>query len=334
MRLRLFLIFSILTLTACVTPPRIETAQVVPGAELEVVSMINKGKRYASSGRLDLAEVEFRKALLLRPKLSSLCNDLGFTLQAQDRPDEATAMFRRAVQLEPRNLAARENLARILYTQGDTEGAITEFQNLLSIYYGLQPREVKAVLGHEYTPVDISTIHRSLALAYYRSGAYDESICESSEAVKGPVGDFSQVGQHGRLLLSLGQSQKAAEYLRDVVTVWQQQTPGRIFVDFGLALIDVDKKDLAQEALTRSLDRKDLDEGDRRYVQLLLVLVGPNAQTQNKLPENLEENDEGGQFCKLIALDPYGYWPDSVVKQAKTLLSRWCHDEKQSVVSG
>jgi len=331
-----FLIFILCsTLHACVTPPRIENAQVVPEQELEVVSYINKGKRYAGSGRLDLAEVEFRNALRLRPNLSSLHNDLGFTLQAQDRPEEAAEMFRRAVQLEPRNLNARENLARILYAQGDTENSIKEFETLLSIYYGLQPREIKAVLGHEYTPSEIALIHRSLALAYYRFGAFDESICQSTEAVKGPVGDFSQVGQHARLLLSLGRSQATANYLHDVIEVWQDQTPGRLFVDYALALMDINQKDLGRDALERSLKQKDLDEGDRRYVQLLIGINPPSGSRPSEvLPESIAENDEDGQFCKQVAVDPYGYWPVGVVTQAKSLLSRWCHDEKQSVVSG
>src|SRR5689334_11177497 len=126
-----------LALSSCVTPPEISSSQVLPNREVKLIGLIKRGKDYASGGRYELAEAEFRKALILEKNLSSLYNDLGYALQAQDRQDEAAACYRKAIELDPKNVIAHENLARLLYLQDDVEGGIREYETVLALYQGL-----------------------------------------------------------------------------------------------------------------------------------------------------------------------------------------------------
>src|SRR5690349_17055976 len=98
------ILFFVTTFCSCVTPPEIKSSQVLPNREVKLIGLIKRGKDYASAGRFELAEAEFRKALVLEKKLSGLHNDLGYALQAQDRQDEAAASFRKAIELDPKNL--------------------------------------------------------------------------------------------------------------------------------------------------------------------------------------------------------------------------------------
>jgi len=332
-------LLSFLFAAGCVTPPDVEESQVIPNRELQLLSSIKKGKDYAAAGRLDLAEIEFRKAARLDPKLSSIYNDLGYTLMAQDRNDEAAEAFQTAIRLEPKNVAARENYARLLYARGDVESSIKEYEDLLGIYYGLTAEEVRRVLGKEYTPGDVAGIYRALSVASYSAGRYDEAICYSQKALSAPMKDFSQVGQHARLLLSLGLAPQAAAYLHDVVVVWQDQTPGRIFIDYGLALLDTNDPTSAQESFTRAQTAKDIDEADRRDIRLLLAIAqsagaAPKQNGAAAEPDARASVDEDPDFCRFEQVDRFHYWPSSVVGHAQDLLKTWCNDEKQSFVSG
>ncbi len=322
-------LFAALTFSSCVTPPEVVSSQVLPNREVKLVGYIKRGKDYANAGRFELAEVEFRKALRIEKNLSSLHNDLGYALQAQDRQEEAAASFRRAIELDPKNLAARENLARILYLQDDLDGGIREYETLLGVYQGMTKAEIKTALGKDYSPADFAQLYRSLATTYYRAGQYDEALCYSEKTLTGPV-NFTQVGQHARLMLSLGMSQRAAAYLHDVISVWQGGTPGKLFIDYGIALIDTGDRTLARESLSRAQSAKDIEEGDRRDIPLLLALAG----AEDARASLGEEGAEDPEYCRRAEVDRFKYWPLKVIKEAQTLLKQWCHDQKQLVVSG
>ena len=77
------------------------------------------------------AEAEFRTALR-GETLPETISDLGVALDLQQRPVEAQAEYRRALQIDPGSAATRVNLARSLLATGDVEGARTALQPVLS----------------------------------------------------------------------------------------------------------------------------------------------------------------------------------------------------------
>jgi Flp pilus assembly protein TadD len=69
----------------------------------------------------DLAAGERRHhaAVELRPNSAALHNNLGYNLLLQGRADEASAEFRRALEIDPRNALARSNLASAVSARPD-----------------------------------------------------------------------------------------------------------------------------------------------------------------------------------------------------------------------
>jgi Flp pilus assembly protein TadD len=65
-------------------------------------------------GQLPLAEAAYRKALALEPGRGLLHNNLGYNLLLQKKPEEAAVEFRRSLELDPRSVTARNNLAEAL----------------------------------------------------------------------------------------------------------------------------------------------------------------------------------------------------------------------------
>ncbi len=56
--------------------------------------------------------------------------DLGFGLEVH-APDQARRAYRKVLELEPTHVEALANLGRLLYEQGDTEGAIVHYRRAL-----------------------------------------------------------------------------------------------------------------------------------------------------------------------------------------------------------
>ena len=66
------------------------------------------------AGRLDEAEAMYREALQLEPGSALAHNNQGTLFRAQNRLDEAIASFRAAIALDPRLASAHFNLAAAL----------------------------------------------------------------------------------------------------------------------------------------------------------------------------------------------------------------------------
>ena len=324
---------SALAFCGCITPPTLTTSQVLPKEDLLLVGTLKKGTDYAAGGRADLAEVEFRRALILNPNLSSIYNDLGYTLQAQDRLDESVAAYQQALVKQPMNLVARENLARVLYLRGDIEESIKQFETVLELYDLLPPSQAKSASGQTYTGSDLSSIYRNLASAYYRIGVFDEALCYSAKTIPYQVNEYSSSGQHGRMMLSLGMVTSAVAFLRDTIALSGQDTPAKLFFDYGVALYATGDYTLALEAFTRGLATKDLQEDDRMEFRALLLLMSLR-QTPTGTPEQDERTmrekflEDNPDFCEADIVDPDNYWPVPVINDVQTLVNKLCPDEK------
>jgi cytochrome c-type biogenesis protein CcmH/NrfG len=66
------------------------------------------------------------------PTNSDLLNQIGTLYKATHQFQEAAGYYRKAVEADPRNVAARTDLASCLYYQGDADGAIQQLQQALS----------------------------------------------------------------------------------------------------------------------------------------------------------------------------------------------------------
>lgn len=69
--------------------------------------------------------------LTARPNDAGALTNLGISLASTGKADQALPAFRRAVEIDPANASARQNLARALLNQGDLEGAAAQATQLL-----------------------------------------------------------------------------------------------------------------------------------------------------------------------------------------------------------
>jgi tetratricopeptide (TPR) repeat protein len=103
------------------------------------------------------AEVEFRRALKLNPRMAAAVAYLGFIALEQDRPAEAEAAFGKALALDSRSPEARLGLARLHIRAGRNQDGIREARAAVAAdpKHPLALRELAAYLsGENFKPTD------------------------------------------------------------------------------------------------------------------------------------------------------------------------------------
>ena len=96
---------------------------------------------------MDEAITEFRKAIEIQPDDAEAHNDLGITLQAKGQLDEAIAEYRKALQIQPDDADGHCNLGIALQDKGQLDEAITEYRKALQI----QPDDAEARINLGFT---------------------------------------------------------------------------------------------------------------------------------------------------------------------------------------
>jgi len=93
-------------------------------------------------GELEVAEAHYRESLAIEPQ-PAIYNDLGFVLERMGLTEDATASYRKALELDPGSAAAQFNLGSALARSGnfrEAEGylrAAVEKQPSTQAYTGL-----------------------------------------------------------------------------------------------------------------------------------------------------------------------------------------------------
>jgi Flp pilus assembly protein TadD len=77
----------------------------------------NLGNSLVAAKRTEEAVAHFREAVRIKPDYAKAYNNLGSTLLLLGRVDEAVAGFRRALEIQPGYETARENLQDALALQ-------------------------------------------------------------------------------------------------------------------------------------------------------------------------------------------------------------------------
>jgi Flp pilus assembly protein TadD len=130
-----------------------------PAAEGSVEVYAWLGLLEDEAGDWKAGESAHRKAIELAPERDDLLNNLGYCLLEQGRKAEAADVFRRALQLNPKSVIARNNLGL----------AVAD-----------NPKE--AVLNWQST-TDPASAHNNMAVALMEAGKYDEARREIQTAL-------------------------------------------------------------------------------------------------------------------------------------------------------
>ncbi len=121
------------------------------------------GRSLEVLGRWDEAIAAYRQAIELDPKNTTAHNNLGGILANQGQLDEAIACYRRAIELDPKNTTAHNNLAWYLATCPAEE-----------------MRDPATAIHHAQKAVELANgnagFWNTLGVAQYRAGEYASAI--------------------------------------------------------------------------------------------------------------------------------------------------------------
>jgi superkiller protein 3 len=110
------------------------------------------------------AEQSFRRAVELNPGDQGAWNNLGNALSAQNKFDEALAMERQSLMLRPDNAAAYMNIGEINLERGNLQLAVQAFEQAIRI-------------------LPTTEAHTNLANAYGQLGRLDDAVVQYQNAL-------------------------------------------------------------------------------------------------------------------------------------------------------
>lgn len=113
---------------AAAPPPRITRSARQAAHEMALLANIEQ-----QNGRFTEAEARYRAALALDQSLPSAWNNLGLTLNALGRPQDAADAFAAAIRLYPDFAAAHSNLGNVRFRRGELEQAKADYQSALRL---------------------------------------------------------------------------------------------------------------------------------------------------------------------------------------------------------
>jgi tetratricopeptide (TPR) repeat protein len=143
-----------------------QTMKLQPVGERGSAFWAFKGTSLNALGRHDEAVACLRKALEMDPDNAMAHNNLGKALSDKGDLDGAIAEWRTVVRLMPDDAIAHNNVGKALYDEGDLDGAIAEYRTAVR----LQP--------------DFALAHNNLGKALSDKGDLDGAIAEYRTAVR------------------------------------------------------------------------------------------------------------------------------------------------------
>lgn len=168
-----------------------------------------------------------------RSNIAAMHYNLSEALRAMGRREDAAAALRRAIELEPRNLAAHSNLALVLNELGRYEPAKESAQraididsssalphnNLATAMAQLGQTELAIAAAQraiELRP-DLADAHNTLGICFERLGRLDDAVASYHRAVQLRPDYVEAMSNLGAALAKLGRRDEALDALRQAV---------------------------------------------------------------------------------------------------------------------
>ena len=177
------------------------------------VPFTNFGMVMAQLGKLDEAAALLRRAVAIQPGSYNAQIDLGLVLTQRRELKQAQEHFRRAVELNPRGASAHYGLARLLLFEGQAEEACQEFQQAIVL-----------------NPVD-PAIRSDLAAVLLKRGKIDEALTQLHAAL---AIDANSVMVHvnlARALAMRGQHAAALDHCHRALAINPRNVVARAELD-------------------------------------------------------------------------------------------------------
>ena len=149
----------------------------------------NLALAYIDIGEPELAEAHYRESLAIEPQ-PAIYNDLGFVLERQGLPGEASDAYRKALELEPGWVVARYNLASALARSGEFEEAEVHFRAVIEKEPG-------------------TAAYTGLGYVLWQLNRADESAVSLSKAIEIDPTNASAYDSLGTILIEQGRLEEA-----------------------------------------------------------------------------------------------------------------------------
>lgn len=105
--------------------------------------LLQQGNAAFRAGNYSQSEAIYRRIIQIDPKDASAYYNLGNALRKQGKLNEAIAAYRQAIQLNPKNALAYNNLGFTLTEQGKLDEAISAYRQAIQ----LNPKDARAYLA-------------------------------------------------------------------------------------------------------------------------------------------------------------------------------------------
>jgi uncharacterized protein (TIGR02466 family) len=202
--------------------------------------------------RFDVAIEHYLKAIQLNPDNAEAHNNLGVAYKENGDLTAAIESYQKAISLKPDYAEAYNNLGSVLQEKGDHKAAIETYQRVI-----------------ELTP-SIAQVHSNLGAAYKENGDLTAAIESYQEAISIDP-DYAEAHNN------LGIAQKIEGYLEEAIesltrALQLKPNDATIYVNLGATLQDKGDTDKAIEAYRQAIQIKpDLAEAQLNLGSLLLA---------------------------------------------------------------
>ncbi|WP_299941287.1 Wzy polymerase domain-containing protein [uncultured Microbulbifer sp.] len=177
-------------------------------------------------GELELAEAHYRESLAIKPQ-AAIYNDLGFVLERQGLPDEAMAMYRRSLELDPESAAAHYNLAAALMAGAEFKEAEHHF---------------RAVIDRQPS----TQAYTGLGIVLIQQGLLDEGLANLQTALEADPNNTAAYGHLGSAQVQQGMLAAAASTYRQRV---RNQPSAAAYEELAQVLVRLGRHDEARQEM-------------------------------------------------------------------------------------
>ncbi|NDJ19500.1 tetratricopeptide repeat protein [Myxacorys almedinensis] len=165
---------------------------------------INLGKELRSSNKPNDAIAAYRRAIQIDLGSAEAYHELGNVLSGQRRSEEAIAAYRRAIQINPQDATAYDGLGNALSEQKRTEEAIAAYRRAIQV----EPQDATAYAGLGNALMEQRRITDAIAV-------YQQALTLSKQPEHG-------VNAHTLALVGLGRALQAENQLDNAIAMYRR----------------------------------------------------------------------------------------------------------------
>ncbi len=292
-----------LLLAGCALPTPDKPSEFVRDKEIFASKIARSGMAQLNRGQLIDAELSFRQALYLYPKLYNLKLNLATTLGKQGQLEEAQTLFEELIETS-------KTPWEIRIAQADMFYAAADFQRARRYYLESYQLASKANALNV-----VASLNRSLAVLAFKMGDEQEALCRSQEAYSlQPSPD--EAYRHARMLLALNHVKSASELFAQIAFQQAGAKPGPLTEPRLLYLAGLNEfaQGNFESALKNSISSLDLGVADFG-LEAEVVLLGNLARKALGIMSSAEQESVEFPSLEELGVAKGLYLPPALLEQ-------------------